>query len=141
MIRAPSFARSHSLKESRRASYSHAPLFKRLSEDFENIAGEFRKLVEKQHAVVGHADFAGAGNGAASDETGGGYRVMRRAKRPRRQSAFGWEETGDGVNPSGLETFLEARRRQNRGDAFREHGLAGAERSDKQHVVDTIRAY
>ena len=85
---------------------------------------------------MGHADFAGAGNGAASDETGVGYRVMRRAKRPRAgQSGLRWQEAGDGVNPSGLETFLEAHRRQDRRNTFREHGLAGAGRSDKQHVM------
>ena len=47
-----------------------ASFLKGLSHDFENIAREFRKLVEEQHPIVRHAHFAGPGHGPPADEAG-----------------------------------------------------------------------
>ena len=72
-----------------RARDRHASFFQRLAHDFENVARELRKFVEKQHAVVRHADFAGARDAAAADQAGVRDRVVRMAERPRGdQAAF-----------------------------------------------------
>ena len=44
-----------------RAADGDVAVFERLAEDFERRAVEFGELVEKQHAVVGEADFSGRG--------------------------------------------------------------------------------
>src|SRR6266850_3211240 len=62
------------------ASYCDSSVFKRLPEHLQNIAREFGKLIEEEHTVVRHAHFAGPWNGAATDETSIGDRVVGRAK-------------------------------------------------------------
>lgn len=52
-------------------------IFKWLAKDFENIAGKLGELIEKEKTVVGHGDFAGAGNDAAADEARVRDGVMR----------------------------------------------------------------
>src|SRR5208282_1644153 len=56
-------------------------VFERLAQDFEDVAGEFGEFVEKEQAVVGERDFAGAGDNASADESGIGDGVVRRAIR------------------------------------------------------------
>ena len=58
-------------------------VFQRLPHDLEDVAPEFRQLVEEKDAVVREGDFTGFGYGSAADQTGIGNRVMRRAKRTR----------------------------------------------------------
>jgi hypothetical protein len=43
----------------------------------ESTAREFSKLIEKEHTVVSHADFAGPRDGAAANQTGIRDRVVR----------------------------------------------------------------
>ena len=50
-----------------RAMVTHA-ILKRLAHHFQDIALEFRQLVEEQHAIVPERNFARARNGAASDQ-------------------------------------------------------------------------
>ena len=47
------------------------------------------------------------------------------------------EDAGDGVDLGGFEGFLEAQRREDRGEALGEHGFAGAGRADHEDVVAT----
>src|SRR5205823_4455963 len=107
-------------------SNGDASLFQRLSQHFKNVSWELRKFVEKQHAVVRHADFARTWNRAASNETCIRYRVVRRAKGSRVcQSAFGRKQAGDRMDARRFEAFLKTHRRKNRGNTFRQHRLAG----------------
>ena len=82
-------------------------VFERLAEHFERGAVELRQLIEKQHAVVGEADFAGRGRGAAAHEAGVRDRVMRRAKRPAGQQRLTGRQAADGaVNARRLDRLL-----------------------------------
>ena len=115
----------------------HRRFFERLAQHFEHVARKFRQLVQEQHAVVRQADFAGPRrSGAAADQPRVRYGVMRRAKRPpRQQSDPARQQSRDAMDLRGLDRFLKRQRRQDAGESFREHGLAGARRTDHQHVV------
>ena len=60
-------------------------VLQRLAHDLERGAFEFRQLVEKQHAVVGEGDFAGAGDGAAAEQADVGDRVVGGAEGARQE--------------------------------------------------------
>ena len=62
---------------------SHFPVFERLAHYFQCRAFELGQFVEKQHAVVSEAYFAGIWKRAAAEQTDVADRVMRSAKRPR----------------------------------------------------------
>jgi hypothetical protein len=51
-------------------------LKERLSKHFENVARKLWKFLQKEHAVMRHADFAGPWNGSASNEASVGDGVM-----------------------------------------------------------------
>lgn len=59
-------------------------VFKRLTEVFQGIASEFRKLVQKEYSAVREGDFSGFRMCAAADEGDAGRGVMRCAERSRR---------------------------------------------------------
>src|SRR5262249_3871404 len=83
-----------------------------------------------------HADFAGPGNGPATDKAGIRYRVMWRAEGTScYQTAFGRQYARDGMDSCGFQTLRKGHRRQNRRDTFGEHGFSGSGTADKQHVV------
>ena len=110
------------------------PLLERLAQRVDRVAGELRELVEKQHAPVGQRDLARARPAAATDEALRRDRVMRSA-----EGSFRGEEPvadpGRAVDLGDLERFVEARRRQDAGQAPGEHRLAHTGRADHQHVV------
>ena len=60
---------------------SDAPLLERLTKRLEYAAVELGQLIEKQHAIVGKADFTGARNRPATNHGDLGNRVMRRTER------------------------------------------------------------
>src|SRR6266849_566553 len=73
---------------------------------------------------------------SAPDEAGDRDGVVRRAEGPFAEQALsGPEAAGDGPEGGGLDRLLEGKRRQERGQPPREHGLAGARRPDEQRVV------
>ena len=75
------------------------PCFERLPQTLEHAAAELRQLVEKQHAAVRQAQFAGPRIRAAADERDVRAGVMRRAKRPRaNQAAARRQQAGDRVD-------------------------------------------
>ena len=47
---------------------SQMPIFQRLAQGFENLAGKLRKFIEKEHALMGEADFSGARNAAPANQ-------------------------------------------------------------------------
>ena len=114
----------------------HRAVFQRLAQDFEDVAGELRQLVQEEQAVVGERDLAGARDHAAADESGVGDGVVRRAEGTvRDQAAVGVEYAGDGVDLGGLQRLLEAQGSEDGRKALGQHGLAGAGRADHQDVV------
>src|SRR5690606_8241456 len=62
----------------------HRAVFEGLAHDFERAAIELRQFIEKQHAVVRHADFAGGRYAAAADQSRVADRMMRRTVGTRR---------------------------------------------------------
>jgi hypothetical protein len=118
------------------ARYANDAFFQRLAQGLQRAAPELRQLVEEQHAVVGERDVAGPGVAAAAHQGGIRRRVVRRTEGPvDQQPAAGAERAGNGVDGRDLERLVEAERRQDAGQAPRQHGLAGARRADEQQVM------
>ena len=115
----------------------HAVL-KGLAENFEDVAGELGEFVEEEEAVVGKGDFAGARDHAAADEAGIGDGVVGRTEGAVGDETFvAIQDAGDGMDLGGLEGLLKTQRREDGGEAFGEHGFAGARRPDHKDVVAT----
>ena len=114
-----------------------APFLERLAQHLEHVAAELEHLVEKQHAVMGEADFARPRLRSAADERGVRDRVMRRAERA--IDAAGRRPGGSSpateCTAVDLERLVEGQRRQDARHAPRHHRLAGAGRTDEQQVV------
>ena len=65
---------------------SYRSILQRLPQDFEDIAGKLRKLVQKEHSVVRQADLARLGRSrSAADQPGIRHGVVRRAEKPSRK--------------------------------------------------------
>ncbi len=113
-----------------------APVLEGLAHNFEHVALELGKLVEKEHAVVAERNFSGARNRAAADQAGVADGVVRGAKRARaNESARVFEKAGNAVDARGFDGFVERHRRKDAGNALGEHRLSGARRADEQDVV------
>jgi len=107
-----------------------------LAHDLKDVAGEFGEFVQKEDAVVGQRYFAWTGDGSATDQSGIGDGVMRRAERTDAdQSGAGIEYSGDAMDLRGFEGFFKTKRGKNRGHAFGQHGLARARGADHEDVV------
>ena len=111
-------------------------ILQRLAQHLQCVAGKLRQLIEKEHAVVGQAHLAGAGNGPAAHDGGGADAVMRAAEgalfyQPRAAA----QKPGHRVDGAGFQRFLVGQRRQNPRQALGQHGFAGARRADKQQIV------
>ena len=115
-----------------------ASFLERLAEGFEDVALEFGQFVHEQHAVMGEGDFAGGGIDVAAEEPGVGGGVMRCAKGASSdQGLAGFEQAHDAMDLGGFEGFIERERREDGGQAFGEHGLAGARGPDEQDIMRT----
>src|SRR5438067_553931 len=66
----------------RRPRNGYPAALDRLAQRLEDVAVEFRKLVQEQYAVVCERDFTRSRQRAAADESSGRRAVMRRAERP-----------------------------------------------------------
>ena len=100
------------------------------------LRGNSGKFVEKQHAVVRHADLAGSWDASSADKSRIGDRVMWMAKGTLgNEPAARGKQSRDGVDSRGLQAFFKTHRWKNRRDAFGQHRLAGSRRSDHQHVM------
>ena len=114
----------------------HHPLLERLAKRLQRAPAELRHLVQEQDPVVSQAQFPGARDGAAADQRDFRAGVVGRAEGPLdQQSRAGCERAGDGVDRGHDQCLLERQRRQEAGQAPREHGLAGARRPTEQHMV------
>ena len=56
-------------------------ILQRLAQHLQHIPRELRQFVKEQYAVVGKADFPRLRDSAPSNQTAGGYRMVRRTKR------------------------------------------------------------
>ena len=117
------------------------PAFERLAQRLQCCAGEFRQLVQEQHAAVRQRDFAGFGAQAAADEGRQRCRVMRIAKWAiAHQPAFG-ELARDGMDHGDLEGCCWIERRQQARQALGQHRLASTWRPNHQQIVPAGRRH
>ena len=56
---------------------AYRAVLQRLSHNLQNVTREFREFIQKEDAVVGQRHFAGAGHGAASNQSCVGDGVVR----------------------------------------------------------------
>ena len=125
-------------REDRRALAAHdghAAVLQRLAQRLERGARELGQLVEEEHAVMGEARLAGYRDRAAADQAGGGDQVMRRAERALGHQPAAATLSGHAVDARHLDRLRPRQRRQDRGQAAREHRLAHAGRPREQQVV------
>ena len=107
----------------------------RLAQRFQRRALELRQLVEEQHAEMRERDLARPGAHAAADQRRQRGRMMRVAERAAAAEAAVGEQAGDRVDHADLERLGRRERRQQAGQALRQHRLAGAGRADHQQIV------
>jgi hypothetical protein len=91
---------------------ANSTILERLAHDLQDIAWKFGQLIQKQNAVVGPRNFAGAWHRAASNQSGVGNGVVRRAE------GANTNQPGAGIKHAGLrgfQGFLKAKRRQDGG--------------------------
>ena len=111
----------------------------RLAQRVEHRRLEFGKLVEEQHAVMRERDLARLGAQAAADQRRHAGRMMRRAERPAVGERAFLDLARDRGDHRHFEQLGGRERRQDRGQARREHRLAGAGRADHQQIVPARR--
>ena len=87
---------------------------------------ELGQFVEEQHAIMGERDLARPRMGAAADQRRHRGRMMRRAKRPPVGELAARELARDRMDHRHFEQLARRQRRQDRGQARRQHRLAGA---------------
>src|SRR6266478_7179431 len=88
--------------------------------------------------MMSERNLAWSRNHAAADQSRVGDSVVWSTKGPHRdQSCIRLEDAGDAVDLGRFQRFLKTEWRQDGGNAFRQHGLAGTGRTDHQNVVST----
>ncbi len=117
---------------------AHRAGFQRLAQHLQRARRELRQLVEKQHAIVRqrHLPRPGAPLPATGQRRLRGG-VMRRAERAGVGDGAIGQHAGERGNDGGLQHLLRRHRRQDGGQARRQHGLAGSGRAGHQQVVAT----
>jgi hypothetical protein len=108
----------------------------RLAQRLDRRSLELGELIEEQDSSIRQRGLSRTWRVAATDQTGGGDRVMRRAERPLGYEARG-VQASDAVHAGDLDRLRPAHRRQDRGQPPREHRLAGSRRPGEQQVVAT----
>ena len=109
--------------------------FDGLAQRLQRLAGEFRQLVQEQHAPMRQADLAGPCAGAAAGQCRLAGRMMRLAiGRPLHQPPA-LHQPGDRVDHAHFERLGRRQIRQQAGQPAGEHGFARAGRADQQQVM------
>jgi hypothetical protein len=89
--------------------------------------------------MVRERDFTRGGIDVPAEQPGVAGGVMRRAERPAGDQRLARrEQTDDAMNLSGLQGLFQRQWWEDRGQPLREHGLAGARRTDEQATLDHI---
>src|SRR5258708_29851481 len=113
-------------------------VLKRLPENFQNIPLKLGELVQKEQAMMGQAYFAGARYCAPADQARVRNCMVWSAKRTGTNQTHAWlEHSGNAVDLGRLDSLIERQRRQDGGNALREHGLSRSRRPDHQDIVSS----
>ena len=113
--------------------------FERLAQRVEHLRMELRQFVEKQHTEMSERRFAGTRSGTAADQGSHARRMMRCAEGPAPADAPAGEITGEAPDHAHFQHLGRRERRQDRGQAPRQHRLAGTGRSDHQEMMPAGR--
>ncbi len=117
------------------AGHRHFAGLQRLTQTIEHLRLELGEFVEEQHALMRERDFAGLGMRATANQCRHRRRMMWRAERAPIGECAARQLAGDRVDERDFEKFARIERRENRWQARREHGFAGAGRSVHQKIV------
>ncbi len=113
-----------------RAGDVDAALLERLPQRVDRRRREGADLVEEEHPAVREAHLARPRDAPAAHEARGRDGVVRGAERaPRDQRTARVEQPGHRVDAGDLDRLVQGQRRQDAGQAAREHRLAGAGRA------------
>jgi hypothetical protein len=116
-------------------------VLERLAQRLEHRAGEFRELVEKEHAAMRKGDFTGTWTRPTAHDRRSRGSVVGSAKgRHRHEGPVRREQARNGVDAGHLESFLPRERRKDPRQAPSEHRLSGAGRTREQQVVRAGRS-
>ena len=120
----------------RGARNGHHAGFERLAQVSSTRAIELRQFIEKQHAAMREAHFAGARLRTAADDGARRRGVVWRAERPlaRSRSASKPRVLTEAMDATSSASIAVERRQQAR-QSLREHALAGARWADQQEAV------
>jgi hypothetical protein len=111
------------------------PAFQRFAQGLQRGAGKLGQLVEEQHPAVGQRDLAGPRRRATAHQRHRTGRMVRRAKRPSAEAARIETLCGQALQCRAGQRLVLGHRRQQAGQAQRQHRLAGARRADEQQAV------
>ena len=107
----------------------------RLAEGFKDGSGKFGEFVEEKNPVMRQADLPRFRAAPAADDRGHGGGVVRFAKGARAADPAFVQQAGQRMDHRGFQRLGRRERRQNAGQAGRQHRLARPRRADHQKVV------
>ena len=120
---------------------AHPSGLERLAQRLERRARELRQFVEEQHAVMGKRHLARPRPRATADQRLQGRRMMRIAKGASPVEPPIAAVAGKRAHHGRLQRLVGFERRQQTGQARRQHRLARAGRADHQQIVATRRRH
>ena len=120
---------------------AHHTFLQWLAKGIEHARGELTQLVEEEHALARHADFAGSGMTApTTHERGHGGGVVRGPERGSQHEARRREgQSGRAVDPGHGAGRIRTEIGQEPDESTGEHGLARPRRSDEQEMMTSGR--
>ena len=116
--------------------HSDRPLLQGLAHSLQHVPAKFRQLVQKQNTVVGQGHLPRPQGRAAAGQCRGGGGVVGRAEGAAgQQGVCRIRQPGHRPDAGGLQGLPGGQVRQNGGQPFGQHGLAGTGRADEQQVM------
>ena len=116
------------------AGHRHLPAFERLAQRIEHNALEFGQLVQKQHAKVGHRDFARAHFQASAGQRRHAGRMVGRSERTGAADSSAFQRSRDRGDHADFQRLAGGQFGQDAGQAARQQALARARWADHQQV-------
>ena len=115
-------------------------VLQRLTQHFQHFGVEFRQFIQKQHAVVGQRDLAGAEAAAAARHTGCGNSMVGRTEGTAGDHGMlPAGEAHNGVDLRAGQSLLPGQIGENGGQALGHHGLARSRTARHQNMVPAGR--
>ena len=111
----------------------------RLAQTVQHAALEFRQLVQEQHAQMRQRDFARLHFQPAADQRRHRGGMMRIAERPLAADGAVGQFARQRTHHGNLQRLARIQRRQQAGQALRQHRLARAGRADHQKIMSARR--